>query len=52
MRLDLAFRGKRSKAMADQLTTVSKKRLLNKAGEVAAGDMQNIARAISVQLDL
>ena len=48
----VTFRGKQSKAMADQLTTVSKKRLLNKAGEVEAGDMQGIAHAISVQLDL
>lgn len=48
----VAFRGQQSKAMADQLTTVSKKRLVNKAGEVAPGDMEGIARAISVQLDL
>jgi len=38
--------------MADQLTTVSKKRLVNKAGDVAPGDMQGIVRAVSVQLDL
>jgi mRNA interferase MazF len=48
----VTFRGKQSKAMADQLTTVSKQRLLNKAGEVAPGDLQAVARAISVQLDL
>jgi mRNA interferase MazF len=48
----VTFRGKQSKAMADQLTTVSKKRLVNKAGEVAPDDMQAIARAVSVQLDL
>ena len=48
----VTFRGKQSKAMTDQLTTVGKERLVNRAGEVAAGDMQGIARAISVQLDL
>jgi len=45
-------RGKKSKAMADQLTTVSKERLVNKVGVVAAGDMDGIARAIAVQLAL
>lgn len=44
--------GRRSKAMADQLTTASKKRLLNKAGEVSASDMAAIERAIGTQLDL
>lgn len=48
----VAFRGRQSKAMADQLTTVSKQRLRNKAGEATPGDMQAVARAISVQLDL
>jgi len=38
--------------MADQLTTVSKQRLINKAGLLSLSDMQNIARAIEVQLDL
>jgi mRNA interferase MazF len=46
------FRGKRSKAMADQLTTVSKKRLVNKAGSLSSTDMQNVTRAISTQLDM
>ena len=42
----------RSKAMADQLTTASKKRFLNKAGELTANDMQAIQRAIKTQLEL
>jgi len=46
------FRGKRSKAMADQLTTVSKKRLENKGGGLSSAEMQEVARAISTQLDL
>ena len=48
----VTFRGKPSKAMADQLTTVRKKRLINKAGGIAPGEMEGIVRAISTQLDL
>ncbi len=44
--------GKKSKAMADQLTTVSKKRLVSHTGTVSPSDMQRIAQAISLQLDL
>jgi mRNA interferase MazF len=38
--------------MADQLTTVSKKRLINKAGTVSTAELEGIKRAISIQLDL
>lgn len=48
----VTFRGKKSKAIADQLTTVSKKRLLNPAGLVSAIEMEGVGRAISTQLDL
>ena len=48
----VTFRGKRSKAMADQLTTVSKQRLINKAGALSSSDMQSVARAITTQLDI
>jgi mRNA interferase MazF len=48
----VTFRGKKSKAMADQIATVSKHRLINKAGKVAAGEMKGIGRAIAVQLGL
>ena len=44
--------GKKSKAMADQLTTVSKKRLMRPAGTISSIEMDGIARAIAVQLDL
>lgn len=46
------LKGKRSKAMADQLTTVSKLRLINKEGLVSTSDMAGIERAIKTQLDL
>jgi len=44
--------GKRAKAMADQITTVSKKRVINMEGVIDSRDMQGVARAISIQLDL
>jgi len=48
----VTFRGKQSKAMADQLTTVSKKRLPNKAGLLSSTVMEAEARAIATQLDI
>ncbi len=48
----VTFRGKKAKAMADQLATVSKERLVNKAGEVGVGEMDAIVRAITIQLAL
>ncbi|MBI4962543.1 MAG: type II toxin-antitoxin system PemK/MazF family toxin [Desulfomonile tiedjei] len=48
----VTLREKRVKAMADQITTVSKKRLINMEGVIDSRDMQEVARAISVQLDL
>jgi mRNA interferase MazF len=43
---------KRSKAMADQLTTVSKLRLKNKEGQVSELELKQVERAIKIQLDL
>jgi mRNA interferase MazF len=48
----VTFRRKKAKAMADQLTTVSKKRLINQAGLMSSKEMEGIGRAIRVQLDL
>ena len=48
----VALKGRRSKAMADQLTTVSKLRLIDKEGLVSTSDMAGIERAIKTQLDL
>ncbi len=48
----VTFRGKNAKAMADQLTTVSKKRLINPAGSISSTEMEGIGRAITTQLDL
>ena len=48
----ITFRGKKAKAMADQLTTVSKKRLINQAGSVSKTELEGIMRAIAIQLDL
>jgi len=44
--------GKRSKAMADQIATVSKVRLSNLIGRVSPGDLLEVERAIKTQLGL
>jgi mRNA interferase MazF len=46
------FNGKGSKAMADQLATVSKLRLFKRAGIISEEDMRRIAEAIKIQLDI
>ena len=46
------FDGKESKAMADQLATVSKLRLFKRAGILSEEDMRRIAEAIKIQLDI
>jgi len=43
---------RRSKAMADQLTTVSKERLTNRMGRLSAQDMNRVENAVMVQLGL
>jgi len=44
--------GKQHKAMADQLTTVSKVRLSNNMGRLSKADLQQVEQAIKVQLGL
>lgn len=44
--------GRPCKAMADQLTTASKTRLLRRAGELRAGDLEAVDRAVRLQLGL
>lgn len=45
-------KGKQRKAMADQLTTVSKSRLMNKAGALSNADMKKVEQAVETQLAL
>ena len=44
--------GKQNKAMADQLTTVSKLRLVNLAGRLSTADVRKVEHAVKVQLGL
>ena len=44
--------GERRKAMADQITTVSKLRLRNRSGWLSAGDLATVERAVHLQLAL
>jgi mRNA interferase MazF len=48
----VTVRGKEHKAMADQITTVSKRRLQNRIGRLSKTDMQAVEQAIKIQLDL
>jgi len=43
---------RQSKAMADQLTTVSKQRLMNRMGKLSAPDMSKVEHAVMLQLGL
>lgn len=43
---------KQCKAMADQLTTVSKLRLIGKQGTLSHDDLHRVGQAIRTQLDL
>ncbi len=48
----VTLNGRQVKAIADQLTTVSKLRLSNIAWRLSQADMQHLERAIKVQLGL
>jgi mRNA interferase MazF len=44
--------GERRKAMADQLTTVTKQRLLRQVGSLSKDDLDAVVRAVCTQLEL
>lgn len=48
----VVFQGKECKAMADQLTTVSKARLFRRADILSQEDIHKIEAAIKIQLDI
>jgi mRNA interferase MazF len=48
----VVLRGERRKAMADQLTTASRERLVGYLGRINAADMEQVDRAIRLQLAL
>lgn len=48
----VTLNGERRKAMADQLSTVSKLRLRDRVGRVSRQDMGTVKRAIRLQLGL
>lgn len=48
----VSVNGERNKAMADQLTTVSKSRLSDSFAELSGLDMEQVEKAIRVQLGL
>ena len=48
----VAIEGERQKAMADQLTTVSKSRLSNRLTKLSAVDMEQVEKVVRIQLGL
>ena len=46
------IKGKQNKAMADQLTTVSKRRVQNRMARLSGSDLQAVEQAIKIQLGL
>ncbi len=48
----VTLNGRQSKAMADQLTTVSKLRMIDRVGELSTGDLAQVERVVRVQLGL
>jgi len=44
--------GKKGKAMADQLATVSKERLFKRIGVLSVEDMRKVGEVIKTQLDM
>jgi len=46
------FNGEQRKALADQLTTTAKERMVGRAGVLSAEDLEFVERAIRVQLGL
>lgn len=48
----VTFAGKPAKAMADQIATVAKERLVNLAGQLPEAELLQVERAIRIQLGL
>ncbi len=48
----VTINGVQQKALADQLTTVSKQRLTNQLGKLSKADLQAVERVIKIQLNL
>ena len=48
----VTLNGRQNKAMADQLTTVSKLRLVDRVGALSAEDVHRVEHAVRVQLGL
>jgi mRNA interferase MazF len=48
----VTLNGERRKAMADQITTASKKRLSNKLGSLSRSDMTAVENAVLMQLGM
>ena len=48
----ITLNGERRKAMADQITTIARQRLLRQLGSLSRDDLEAVARAVCTQLNL
>lgn len=48
----VVLNGERRKAMADQIATASKRRLLRRVGTLSDDDLNAVVRAVRVQLEI
>jgi mRNA interferase MazF len=48
----VTIRGERRKALADQITTVTKERLINRIGDLSGPDLEAVEHALRIQLEL
>lgn len=48
----VTVRGERRKALADQITTVTKERLIDRIGDLSGPDLDAVERVLRVQLQL
>ena len=48
----VSLNGERRKAMGDQITTASKRRLQRRIGELSSSDLEAVSRSVRLQLDL
>ncbi|MBQ12442.1 MAG: growth inhibitor PemK [Planctomyces sp.] len=48
----VTLNGRQSKALADQVTTASKLRLMDRAGTLSSEDMSKVEQAVRIQLGL
>ena len=50
--VNIKFKDKESKAIADQIRTISKKRIIKKIGKISSVDMKKVENIVKIMLEL